>query len=238
MEVGPTGAQFGSDPGDIGYAARFDGKAIVKNCVAAGCEYVVIWARDGEYAYYNSKIMPRCPGLGSRDVLRETVEEAHKQGLPVIAYCVVQQGGHFLDAHPELAMRGPDGKLLQRYCYNSGYLPIMERLTSEMLAYGIDGFHIDMLDQGFGPPYGCWCEACRHQFEAVYHRPMPKGVTWDADWDRMLEFRYNSSQQFERALRNHIRSVAPQATVDFNYHGNPPFSWEVGQRPVAACRQW
>ncbi len=24
----------------------------------------------------------------------------------------------------------------------------------------------------------------------------------------------------------------PQATVDFNYHGNPPFSWEVGQRPV------
>ena len=107
------------------------------------------------------------------------------------------KGGHFLDAHPELAMRGPDGKPLQRYCYNSGYLPIMERLTSEMLAYGIDGFHIDMLDQGFGPPYGCWCDACRHQFEAVYHRPMPKGVTWDADWDRMLEFRYKSSQQFE-----------------------------------------
>ena len=73
MEVGPTG-QFGSDPGDIGYAARFDGQAIVKNCVAAGCEYVVIWARDGEYAYYNSKIMPKCPGLGSRDVLRETVQ--------------------------------------------------------------------------------------------------------------------------------------------------------------------
>ncbi len=127
---------------------------------------------------------------------------------------------------------GLTASCLQRYCYNSGYLSIMERLTSEMLAYGIDGFHIDMLDQGFGPPYGCWCEACRHQFEAAYHRPMPKGVTWDADWERMLEFRYTSSQQFERALRNHIRSVAPHATVDFNYHGNPPFSWEVGQRPV------
>ncbi len=24
----------------------------------------------------------------------------------------------------------------------------------------------------------------------------------------------------------------PKATVDFNYHGNPPFSFEVGQRPV------
>jgi hypothetical protein len=27
------------------------------------------------------------------------------------------------------------------------------------------------------------------------------------------------------------RQIA-RATIDFNYHGNPPFSWEVGQRPV------
>ena len=152
--------------------------------------------------------------------------------MPVIAYCVVQQGGRFLTEHPELAMRGADGKPIGRFCYNSGYLEIMKKLISEMLAYGIDGFHIDMLDQGFGPPYGCWCDACRRSFEAAYHRPMPRGVTWDADWDRMLEFRYRSSQQFERALRDHINVVSPGATVDFNYHGNPPFSWEVGQRPV------
>ena len=103
MEVGPTGAQFGSDPSDVGYAAQFDGQDIVRHCVAAGCEYVVIWARDGDYAYYDSKLMPKCPGLGARDVLREAVEEAQRHDLPVIAYCVVQQGGHFLDAHPELA---------------------------------------------------------------------------------------------------------------------------------------
>ena len=35
MEVRPTGAQFGSDP-SVGYAARFDGRAIVRQCVAAG----------------------------------------------------------------------------------------------------------------------------------------------------------------------------------------------------------
>ena len=232
MEVGPTGAQFGSDPSDVGYAARFSGKDVVKHCVEAGCEYVVIWARDGEYAYYNSKIMPKCPGLGRRDVLRETVDEARRHGLPVIAYCVVQQGGRFLVQHPELAMRGADGKPIGRYCYNSGYRSVMKDLTAEMLAYGIAGFHIDMLDQGFGSPYGCWCDACRRGFEAAYHRPMPPGVTWDADWDRMLEFRYRSSQNFEKALRDHIHSVSPGATVDFNYHGNPPFSWEVGQRPV------
>ncbi len=232
MEVGPTGAQFGSDPSDTNYAARFNGADIVRHCVEANGEYLVIWARDGEYAYYNSRLQPKCPGLGERDVLRETVAEARQYNLPVIAYCVLQYCGDTLRQHPDWRMRGPDGKPIDRVCYRSGYLDFMKQMLDEMLAYGIAGFHLDMVDQGFGLPYGCWCDTCQKQFQTQYGRPMPPGVTWDADWDRMLEFRYQSSAQFERALRDHVQSVNPQATVDFNYHGNPPFSWEVGQRPV------
>ena len=105
-------------------------------------------------------------------------------------------------------------------------------LQAAKLAYGIDGFHVDMLDQGFGPPYGCWCAACRQQFEAEIGAPMPEGATWDEGWDRMLEFRYRSSERFEKTLAAHVKSFNPRASVDFNYHGNPPFSFEVGQRPV------
>lgn len=233
MEVGPTGAQFGhSDSQDARYGACFDGREIVRRCAAARCEYVVLWARDGDYAYYDSKLLPKAPGLGTRDPLREAVAEARAQKLPLIAYCVVQQDGHFLDQHPELAMRDPAGQRIGRFCLNSGYLDVMKAIVAEQLAYGIDGFHIDMLDQGFGPPYGCWCDACRRQFAAEFGRPPPNGVTWDEDWERMLDFRYRSSARFEKALCAHIKSLNPQASVDFNYHGNPPFSWEVGQRPV------
>ena len=91
---------------------------------------------------------------------------------------------------------------------------------------------MDMLDQGFGPPYGCWCDTCRAQFETEFGHPMPKGTTWDAAWDDLLEFRYRTSERFEKALYAHIKSINPRATVDYNYHGNPPFSFEVGQRPV------
>lgn len=237
MEVGPTGAQFGSDPSDVGYAAKFDGREVVRRCAEANAEYVVIWARDGEYAYYDSRVVPRCPGLGDRDVLKEAVEEGKARKIPIIAYCGVQQGGRFLAEHPELAMRGPDGAVLGRYCLNApGTLNLLRKLTSEMLAYGIAGFHIDMLDQGFGPPYGCWCDTCKGLFQAQYQHPMPPGPTWDEAWDHMLAFRYATSERFEKALREHIRQVAPAATVDFNYHGNPPFSWEVGQRPVQHAR--
>ncbi|WP_261345583.1 beta-galactosidase trimerization domain-containing protein [Paludisphaera soli] len=233
IEVGPTGSQFGSDPSDVGYAARFNGREVVRRCVEADAEYVVIWARDGEYAYYDSKVVAKCPGLDNRDVLRETVDEAARHGLPVIAYCVVQQGGRYLAEHPEFAMRAADGAAIPgRFCLNSGYLETLKALTGEMLAYGIDGFHVDMLDQGFGTPYGCWCDACRKLFEAEYGSAPPSGPTWDESWDRMLAFRYETSRRFERELYRHVKDLKPEATVDFNYHGNPPFSFEVGQRPV------
>ncbi|MCW3100274.1 MAG: hypothetical protein JWL77_5892 [Chthonomonadaceae bacterium] len=233
MEVGPTGAQFGhSDPSDTRYCARFDGREIVRRCLAAHAEYVVIWARDGDYAYYHSRLLPIAPGLGARDPLREAVDEAHRHHLPLLAYCVVQQGGHYLTEHPEFEMRGVDGKPLGRFCYNSGYLEAMKQIVAEQLAYGIDGFHIDMVDQGFGAPYGCWCDSCRRKFATEFGHAMPTGARWEPGWEEMLEFRYRTSAEFERQLRDYIRSFNPKATVDFNYHGNPPFSWEVGQRPV------
>jgi hypothetical protein len=232
MEVGPTGAQSGCDSADSGYATRFNGRDIVRKCVEAHCQYVVIWSRDGEFAYYDSKVMPKAPGLGQRDVLREAVDEAARHKLPVIVYCVVQYGTQAMRDHPEYRMVDPQGKPIERVCFNTGYRDFVKRLLLEMLAYGIDGFHIDMMDLGFGPPYGCWCANCRKRFEAEYGRPMPKGVTWDDDWDRMLEFRCNTSARYEKELTAFIRSKAPRVSVDFNYHGNPPFSWEVGQRPV------
>jgi hypothetical protein len=233
LKVGPTGSQFGGDPADVGYASKFDGREIARATKACGGEYLVIWARDGDWAYYDSKLQPKCPGLGSRDVLREAVEEGHKLGLPIIAYCVQQYPGHTLKQHPDWRMVGSDGKPIDgRVCYRSGYREFMKQMLSEQLAYGIDGFHLDMVDQGFGPPYGCWCDTCQKEFEAQHGRPMPKGVTWDEDWDRMLEFRYAGSDRFEKEMTEHIRRVNPRATIDFNYHGNPPFSWEVGQRPV------
>ena len=232
MEVGPTGAQFGNDPNDLGYAARFSGRDIVRQCVAIGSEYIVIWARDGEYAYYNSKLMPKCPGLGSRDVLRETVEEAAKHDTPVIAYCVLQYGSHTLKEHPEYGMRDHEGKPINLLCFNSGYRDYLKELVAEMLEYGIAGFHLDMVDQGFGPPHGCWCDTCKALFKKTYGVDMPSGLTWDDSWDKMLQFRYATSARLEKDLREHIRKLDPKVTVDFNYHGYPPFSWEVGQRPV------
>lgn len=234
LEVGPSGAQWGSDPRDTAYASRFNGREIVEAARKAGAEYVVLWARDGEWAYYDSKRMPKCPGLGDRDPLREGVAAARETGLPLIAYCVVQGGGWALREHPDWGMRDAQGHPIEgRFCLNSPYLQFVLELLDEMAAYGVDGFHVDMLDQGFGPPYGCWCDHCRARFAQWFPgEEMPSAINWDAAWDRMLEFRYRTCEAFEQAVTDHVKRHYPGKSVDFNYHGYPPFSFEIGQLPV------
>ena len=232
IETGPTGAQFGSDMADLGYVARFNGRECIEKAAAAHCDYMVIWARDGVYTYYDSKLQPKAPGLGERDVLRETVEEAKKHQMPVIAYCVLQYPTHTLHEHPDWRMRDKESNPIERVCFNSPYIGYVKGLLDEMMTYGIDGFHLDMVDQGFGPPYGCWCDHCQTKFKEQHGDEMPKAMPWDADWEKIMEFRYDSSAAFETELDRYIKETWPGTSVDFNYHGNPPFSFEVGQRPV------
>lgn len=235
LEVGPTGAQFGGDgiQPDYGYAQDWNGREIVERTVECGGEYLVIWARDGEYAYYNSEVLPKPPGLGDRDPLKETMDAAKEHDLPIIAYCVVQYGSRALREHPEYEMKGVDGAGLNRVCFNSDYWEYLQRVIREIAGYGVAGFHVDMLDQGFGPPHGCWCDNCRELFREMFGEPMPAGADWSPAWHKMLEFRYATSDRFEKKITDFIRSLNPEMTVDFNYHGYPPFSWEVGQRPVS-----
>lgn len=234
MEVGPTGAQFADEKPAPDYAANFNGREIVLKCLEANAEYLVLWVRDGVFTFHDSKLLNRPAGQGNRDVLREAVQEAQKHNLPVIAYCQLQYPAFELRQHPEWKVRKADGNVINHLvCFNSPYADHVEALLAEMLEYGIDGFHLDMVDQGFGPPVGCWCDYCKKRFEADFGHPMPNGKDWNSeDWDDFIQFRYSTSDRFEKRLTHFIQSKNPKATVDFNYHGNPPFSWEIGQLPV------
>ena len=106
-----------------------------------------------------------------------------------------------------------------------------------MLGYEINGFHFDMLDFGFAPPIGCWCRRCEEAFQKEFGKSLPRKISWDSDWDRMLKFRYSSNARFCERLAAFVRGKRPTASVDFNYHGYPPFSWYSAERPVQHGRQ-
>jgi len=189
--------------------------------------------KDMEFAYYNSRVAKKAPGLGKRDLLRESINEAKKHRMPVIAYCQIQYDSSSSRAHPEWRMKDAGGKDIGgRLCYRSGYLEFIKQVAAEMMEYEIEGFHFDMLDFGFGPPHGCWCNICRKDFRRKYGIDMPDGVTWDNAWDQMLQFRCDSNTDFCRQLQSSVKAKRPDVAVDFNYHGYPPFNWVEGQEPV------
>lgn len=233
MELGPTGA----NDQDTIYMARATGRDWVESLVRAGAEYGVIFMKDQNFAYYNSQIARRCPNLGQRDLLSECISAASKHGIPIIAYCQIQYDTAAWQAHPEWRMKDSDGNdIHDRLCYNSGYLAYNSQIAVEMLQYQIAGFHFDMLDFGFSPPVGCWCEHCKSLFEQEYGIAMPRGITWDEAWDKMLQFRCDSNTRFCEKLSTLVHQQKPNASVDFNYHGYPPFSWYPGEKPVQHAR--
>ncbi len=231
IEVGPTGA---NDKDQIFYS-RASGKEIVANLVRARVEYAVIFMKDQDFAYYNSAVVRQCPNLGGRDLLREVLDEARKAGILIVAYFQIQYDGSAWNAHPDWRMQDVTGKDIPgRLCYNSGYLEYSKKGLEELLKYEISGFHVDMLDYGFGPPYGCWCKHCQSRFRQKYNMemPRPEKPSWDENWEKILEFRADSNTRFCQDVHAFVKSKRPEVAVDFNYHGYPPFSWFAGQLPV------
>lgn len=232
MEVGPSE----TDAKDPGFYSKVSGKAIVQNLLKAQVEYAVIFMKDPDFAYFDSKIVRKCPSLGQRDLLREVLDEAGKYSLPIVAYVVIQYDTSAWLAHPEWRMEDWQGDSIRpRLCFHSDYLEYTKRVAAELLQYPIVGFHFDMLDFGFSAPYGCFCERyCRPLFRQQFgtDMPCPAKPTWDEDWDKILTFRADSNAHFSQELAHFVHARRSEVAVDFNYHGYPPFSWVEGELPV------
>ncbi len=229
IEIGPTGA----NDRDRIYMSKATGKDWVEALLRANCEYGVLFMKDMEFAYYNSRVARKCPNLGSRDILREALDAAKPHNLPIVAYCQVQYDDSSWRAHPDWRMKGwEDNDLGGRLCYNSGYIEFIKAVLAEMMEYEIVGFHVDMLDYGFGPPVGCWCPACKARFKEKHGADLPIGETWDELWDKVLAFRCESNSRFSQEVQAFVREKRPDISVDFNYHGYPPFSWYPGETPA------
>ncbi|MEX0320603.1 MAG: hypothetical protein AB3N63_00440 [Puniceicoccaceae bacterium] len=126
-----------------------------------------------------------------RNVAREIIEDAHSNGLRIIAYYRHIEDEWAAVNHPDWRCVDPDGKPIPgtrgtNMCMNSPYADLVLARQLELVKLGADGFYYDSVHM---PRSGCWCDHCREKFTTMTGLEHPGSVDMDNPvWHKLKEF--------------------------------------------------
>ena len=167
--------------------ATIDVRAIIDEAHAGAVNTLVVFSTGyypGGTAFYPSRVAPHYPGLGSRDLLAESIEAARRNGQRVIAYLASIWGNREMYfAHPDWAQRKADGRVTSWDDeFNSvamdplsPYREYFARVAAEISeSYDVDGFYFDE------PSFQSWSAsaACQRAFQEEFGVPLPTVENW------------------------------------------------------------
>jgi len=124
------------------------------------------------YAWYDSKIAPKVPGLES-DFLTEMVDLGHKEGMLVMGYFSPACNVYWLENHPNEVY---DNGTMFHMVYTKKYLEYLGDVIYEAVIHtGIDGFMIDAI---FSAPMQemapvAWLDCEREMYEELFGTEFP-----------------------------------------------------------------
>ena len=203
-------------PGIENPFSRFDAEAFAAQLAEMHVEYINFTARcNMGFSYYNTAVGKKYPGLGERDLLKETIEACHKRGIGVSAYLNVALDHEIAADRPEWLRIFSNGKtqredkkdnFFREMCYNSEYRAYFLSELRELLGYDIDGVFLDCATWR-----KCYCPHCMRDMRA-------KGVNTD-DPDAVYEYAHRLQQDFCREIRETVDACGKELKVFFN--GSP-----------------
>ncbi len=152
----------------------------VKYCKDAGAQIAIMDVKSQCYAYYDTKLMPKDPGLGKRDLAAELAAAAKKHGLLWGAYVPPSTIESLVHEHPDWQQLTADGSPEAKnwgfwhtvFCYNSPFRQHYIATLHEIAArYRPHGFYIDGIIWGFS---ACFCPHCEAKFQSEFGRRLPR----------------------------------------------------------------
>ncbi|MBN1672394.1 MAG: hypothetical protein JXR37_15240 [Kiritimatiellae bacterium] len=144
----------------------------------------------GEGAWWPSKVGVLHPDAQDRNVAREIIDSAHKQGLHIIVYHRHMEDEGAAEAHPDWICRDcrgePYRKRGRKLCFNSPYADYFLTRALELIELGADGFYFDEVHM---PRDCCWCRYCQAAFKQMTgldHPTAPDPA--DPIWQKLKDF--------------------------------------------------
>lgn len=222
------------------YADRITGSEIVHLAEELHCDTVVIFARDAwGRAYYESSFIRKVSKLGSRDLLREVVEEARKRGIRVVAMVGHTTNPELFALHPDWAQRDKEGRVIHMdtnpageaselrwplMCLNSPFLEHVLKEVEEVLQYGVDGVFLDSFRYMPDLESACFCEYCRKTYREEEGEDLPVAEDWGSlRFRKAFLWRYRVNVRALERVKEKVRALKPSAFLVYNSH---PAGWK------------
>ena len=201
-------------PGNVTVGDQFHATEFFDTLEAAKVNSIAIFAKCHHgYSYFDTKVGTRHPGLAF-DLLGQSVSEAARRKMPVLAYFSLNVDEVFAEAHPEHVAQFRDGKpvdsqilqdgseLYWRWlCPNRGswletfFFPHVEEC---LRLHPVDGIFIDMA--GYLPG-SCFCDDCLRLMNG-------QGIDPNNDTAHQ-QFNSATHDRFARELRRRLDAIRP-----------------------------
>jgi len=195
---------------------------------AAHTECIVVQTKSHwGYAYYDTKVSVRHPGL-TYDLVERMVEAGHRNGLSVVAYYsghVDMQSGL---KHPEWQGRNADGSASwfgEQFvwcCHNSPYREYEQGMIREIFEkYPFDGLFIDGAPwpRWFGDAL-CYCRYCEARFLKDTGEPLRAGGDDPRAYRKRLQWMQECSDQYLDEIYAIVHAKRPALPIWLN-QGDP-----------------
>ena len=143
-----------------------------------------------EGAWWPSKVGAILPQAQDRNIAKEIIGNAHREGMRILVYHRHMEDAHVAKTHPDWMCRDPQGKPYKRrgymICLNSPYPDYFVTRALELVDLGADAFYFDEVHM---PKTGCWCAFCKAAFKRETGLDHPKAADPDDPvWHRLIDF--------------------------------------------------
>lgn len=206
---------------DDRFLSRFDARKYVEMLKLSESESAVVYAHSVVgLCNYPTRVGEMHKGLRGRDILREMIEECHRNGIKVVVYNSVIYDSWAYNHCSDWRVMDVYGNGMTEQggrrglcCPNSGYRDYVLQRTEEICRnYDFEGIRFDMT---FWPREVCYCKHCQARYDREIGGEMPKIVDWlDAGWVRFQRARERWLTEFAGLATSCARGLKANISVE------------------------
>ena len=210
--------------------SRITGESLMDAAAKAGARVAIFDSKAQWYAFHETSISTKHPGLGGRDLVAELIEAGDRRGIVYVPYVPIDCDTRAFREHPEWRPRRANGTYqtetggwprLCQFAAKQWFSAYLSELTSN---YNIGGIWLDGVSLPATPEY-CYCDACVSEFVKRYGTQPPVSLEADTPehWALWRDYRGDLLRETVATYARAVRAIKPEIPI------NCTFSWHNWQ---------